>query len=714
MITSMISKKHNYDLLKSIKSIVSLSPKPIISSNYRKFSTTTTGKISTLKINNNINNIKLLSNNKFLYNNNNNKYYSTTSNTSTGQEQILRKVVTTEQQEIFKKNYNLIESIYKDLNEFEDSNISPLASVNQQVTIEKDRKLQESLRLLKDSLEQLKDSLFLLVVVGEFNSGKSSFLNALLGNQFLKEGITPTTSRINILKYGDKQQHRQVASGLSDEDHEVIQLPVSWLKDISLVDTPGTNAVIKGHQEITEHFIPKSDLVLFVTSVDRAFSESEAKFLSQIKQWGKKIIVVLSKADLVDRNPLASNPKADLDEVIKFIQENFKAQLGVVPVVFPVSSKLALKGKLEVSSQPSTQSLQQFNEKLSANTHWQSSRFSELEQYILHSLDSTQRTKLKLLNPLGVATNILDQFALELHSRNKVLSIDIQTVRQVSEQLDHFQKEIKEDFQHHLDRIENILLKMETRADKFLDDQIKLGNIMSLLRGNEVKHLFERDVIGATSHDIELQMSSMIDWIVDKNIKQWKSIMDHINQRSSSRLEKVIGTVNKGSNEFLYNRQTLLSSMGTHTTQALGKYNKDVESTKVHSDIKSAIYQTAAVEMGAVGIATFIATSLLDLTGILGVGALALGGLAILPMKKAALKKSVHSKIQDLRLNLEQIISSHFENEMENGISKIKASISPYSSYINFEVNKLKSYQDKIDQYQDKIKSQKFEIEQLK
>lgn len=58
----------------------------------------------------------------------------------------------------------------------------------------------EELSLLTDALKQL-DELFLLVVVGEFNSGKSSIINALLGNRYLAEGILPTTNEISVLKY---------------------------------------------------------------------------------------------------------------------------------------------------------------------------------------------------------------------------------------------------------------------------------------------------------------------------------------------------------------------------------------------------------------------------------------------------------------------------------------------------------------------------------
>jgi len=105
----------------------------------------------------------------------------------------------------------------------------------------------EDIALLRSSVDQM-DNLFLLVVIGEFNAGKSTFLNALLGDQFLDEGVTPTTDHIHILSYGETFQKKP----LEDELLEV-QIPVEWLNEINLVDTPGTNAVIQRHQEITEH-----------------------------------------------------------------------------------------------------------------------------------------------------------------------------------------------------------------------------------------------------------------------------------------------------------------------------------------------------------------------------------------------------------------------------------------------------------------------------
>src|SRR6187401_255621 len=129
----------------------------------------------------------------------------------------------------------------------------------------------ENLAPLEQSIAQL-DELFLLVVVGEFNAGKSAFINALAGDRVMEEGVTPTTAQVTPVR----------------------------IDDINIVDTPGTNAIIREHEQITSEFVPRADLVLFVTSADRPFTESERAFLERIRDWGKKIILIVNKIDLID------------------------------------------------------------------------------------------------------------------------------------------------------------------------------------------------------------------------------------------------------------------------------------------------------------------------------------------------------------------------------------------------------------------------------
>ncbi len=131
------------------------------------------------------------------------------------------------------------------------------------------------------------------------------------------------------------------------------------------MDTPGTNAIIREHEELTQHFVPRADLVLFITSVDRPFTESERTFMHQIRDWGKKVVLILNKIDLLQ-------DEDELQEVEAFIRENTKILLNITPEIFPVSARLALRAK---SGEPNL---------------WLDSHFEALEEYIKRHTRSDQ------------------------------------------------------------------------------------------------------------------------------------------------------------------------------------------------------------------------------------------------------------------------------------------------------------------------------------
>ena len=151
----------------------------------------------------------------------------------------------------------------------------------------------DNLAPLERSIEQL-DELFLLVVVGEFNAGKSAFINALDRQRVLEEGVTPTTAQVTLIRFGDTKSTSVVEPHLA-----AVNAPADLLREIHIVDTPGTNAIIREHERLTSSFVPRADLVLFVTSADRPFTETERAFLEQIRDWGKKIVVVINKIDIL-------------------------------------------------------------------------------------------------------------------------------------------------------------------------------------------------------------------------------------------------------------------------------------------------------------------------------------------------------------------------------------------------------------------------------
>src|SRR4051812_37110190 len=123
----------------------------------------------------------------------------------------------------------------------------------------------EDLRRFQEAREQL-TGLFLLVVAGEFNSGKSSFINALLGERVLPEGVTPTTDRINVLRHGPEITDQLREAYLLERTH-----PAEVLREISIVDTPGTNAITRRHEGISPGLVPWSRPVLVGPLASPAF-----------------------------------------------------------------------------------------------------------------------------------------------------------------------------------------------------------------------------------------------------------------------------------------------------------------------------------------------------------------------------------------------------------------------------------------------------------
>ncbi|MGF1612991.1 MAG: dynamin family protein [Gammaproteobacteria bacterium] len=166
---------------------------------------------------------------------------------------------------------------------------------------------------------------FLFVAVGEVKSGKSSLINALLEAPVCAVDSAPCTDRVQEINYGARRRRTTVS-----ELEERVQLPHDILKHISIVDTPGVNSIIRGHQVITENYLPQSDLILFVFFAKNPYTGSAWDFLHHIKHdWQRNTLFVLQQADLLDAE--------DLERTIALVTQQLTKEGFAKPVVFPVS-----------------------------------------------------------------------------------------------------------------------------------------------------------------------------------------------------------------------------------------------------------------------------------------------------------------------------------------------------------------------------------------
>jgi small GTP-binding protein len=522
----------------------------------------------------------------------------------------------------------------------------------------------EALATLQEAILQL-DELFLMVVVGEFNAGKSALVNALLGEKVLLEGATPTTSRVTLVKWGEK-----AAEQIVDENFSIYTHPLPLLKELNIVDTPGTNAVIRHHERLTDEFVPRSDLVLFTTSADHPMTESERQFLQRILAWGKKVVFALNKADIIE-------DEAALREVRTFVLKHATSVLGDSPEFFPVSARLAQRALIETNPDQ--------RDRLRA-----ASGLDELDKYITATLDDTTRLQLKFNNPLGVAENLIAQAEKVNQDQSEDLKEDQQTAAALESTIKDYERDLKNELTPRLAEMENILHRLEQRGLDFFDSTLRLTNIQELMRGDKVRSHFEKEVLAEVPQQIEDQVQRLIDWLVQKDLQEWQRVMTYVQRRRALHMEHIVG---EGLEPREMRRRELIDSMGKTVQSIIETYDRDKEASALAAHVETAVAQTALLEVGAVGLGTLVTaavlSSSLDVTGILAAGTLAIVGFFVIPYKRKQAKDNFREKMITLRTNLLDTLTTQFTKEAENAVVRLKDGVTPYTRYVRSELERV-------------------------
>jgi len=212
------------------------------------------------------------------------------------------------------------------------------------------------------------DRPLLVAVMGEFNAGKSSFVNALCGADVAPTGVTPTTATINVLRYGDRPETRVVRhdgsteavqaadvhtflGNLRDEDARGIRsveifLPVEALRRVEIVDTPGLNAIRPEHERVARDFLRDADAIVWVFAAGQAAKATEREALAVARAAGKRVIGVVNKIDLAEPHEL------------KAIVRHIEKTLGdLVDSIIPFSATAASDARRAGRTDPGLEAL---------------------------------------------------------------------------------------------------------------------------------------------------------------------------------------------------------------------------------------------------------------------------------------------------------------------------------------------------------------------
>ena len=517
-----------------------------------------------------------------------------------------------------------------------------------------EREQVEERRRVEDLLATLED-LFTIVIVGEFNAGKSSIINTLFGAKLRVEGPIPVDDRISLLRFGETQSLKQISDFVVEQFY-----PVDFLRNITLVDTPGTNSIVARHQEITEDYIPRADLVLFVTSIDRPLSESERKFLEYIREWGKKIVFVLNKVDTKD--------DAEIAQVLDYLKTNVRTIFGFDPVVYPVSAKTR-------------------------------QGFDALENYIFKVLSEKERIRIKLQAPLDTIASLAKKQFVMIESRREILAADKTRIESITAQLDKARADLEGNFRQFVSRVDNLMMDLERRGVDFLDRYVRIQHVFMLRDSLRFREEFDRQVFQGFKGSIDSTIQESVDWLVRENMKLWNGTVEEFHRDAvrDARDRDVIGRVGR---EFAYNREEVYSRMRQQAEQRLASYDVNIESRRIIDNAMRAVIQSFGLGAGALGLGYIITSAVssmaLDVTGLTAATMLLVTSFLILPYKRSKAKTEFKQRINELRTTMGESLKRESSTEIDRMVRGINSAFEPYQRFYATESEKVDRFAEKL------------------
>ena len=195
-----------------------------------------------------------------------------------------------------------------------------------------------------------------VAITGQFSSGKSTFLNALLSRNILPTGITPVTSKVNFINYGEEYKLKityysgaqeyapieaiadftdQRQNEMKDIKYLTLYAPMDILKDISFVDTPGLNSQSQSDTDTTRKVLRDVGGIIWLTLIDNAGKLSEAEVLEEYMQnFKNKSLCVLNQKDKLTPD--------QVNTTTNYVSEKFGKYFAKV---VPISARMALESR---------------------------------------------------------------------------------------------------------------------------------------------------------------------------------------------------------------------------------------------------------------------------------------------------------------------------------------------------------------------------------
>lgn len=216
--------------------------------------------------------------------------------------------------------------------------------------VTKDRRTLEFAPKVQQLVEDL-DAPLSVALVGEFNAGKSTILNTLIGEEVVPMGVLPTTAHLGIVQYGPRKAARivqhdgrireanlaevkaQMKQNADEIEHLEFLYPHPALRSVEFWDTPGFNALDDAHEDTANRALSNADALVWVLDANQALSQSEFDQIDTIPDGKDRLLVLLNK---IDRLGDTNARKEPVQELCDYIETN---AAGRMAGCFPLSAK---------------------------------------------------------------------------------------------------------------------------------------------------------------------------------------------------------------------------------------------------------------------------------------------------------------------------------------------------------------------------------------
>ncbi|MCC6612032.1 MAG: dynamin family protein [Anaerolineae bacterium] len=538
----------------------------------------------------------------------------------------------------------------------------------------------------EERISQVRDALFhadnpfLVVFVGPFSSGKSSIINALLGEEALPVGPVPTTDRIAILRWGEHAE--RVRTG----EYDTVFHPSSLLRKISFVDTPGLESVFQRHEEATRKFLHRADVVLLVMLATQAMTAKNLDYLKILQEYGKTVILVINQVDVLTEE--------EAENVREYVVEQTQAKLGYKPQVWMMSARQAMAARMGDDGEVDAQALE-------------ASGVPQIEHYVDTQLGDVARLRQKLQTPLQIIQNV-NQTALEALRSNQAALDQYQNIREnVEQQLGAQKRDQDRMVRETIEMVSAKFVEAEKRGGEAVREMFRFSNalrsfwrgLLELIGLGGVARRMRGDYVQAAFAEVKAfepidELAGVVDKLAPR--LEGKDIQDIDDLVKYSRREidalpdairsKVIGDVKP---PVQYEREALQALRPQ--LDAIEDEARVVETRGLERTVRNTLLYLAAWEVLVIVILIFLMRSgsmfsdgqetlqLILFFVVLGAG---IAGLALLPLRGRFLASAHANRIDKLQARYVDTIGKAAEKQIDYGMQLRRAAVAPLTRLV--------------------------------